>query len=192
MSTQAALLLSGNLAVFIALGAVSGWLMYQRVRHVSPGVVAILEQTIADTNRQLSEMREQQNADHLTIRQLRAEIGRVDDEWRAAYTALAQEFREAVKREPRTRPPQAAPPAAPIAPTPARRDGGMAAMARRMAERFSLEEVDDLAFELGLADAVTGETLGRRAASLVTAANKSQVLSELVDLCRARRPEGGF
>ena len=192
MSTQAALLLSGNLAVFIALGAVSGWLMYQRVRHGSPGVVAILEQTIADTNRQLSEMREQQNADHLTIRQLRAEIGRVDDEWRAAYTALAQEFREAVNREPRTPPPQAAPPAAPIAPTPARRDGGMAAMARRMAERFSLEEIDDLAFELGLADAVTGETLGRRAASLVTAANKSQVLSELVDLCRARRPEGGF
>ena len=192
MSTESVLLLSGNMAFLLSMAVVSGWLIYQRLRQVSPSVVTTLEQTIADMNGQLSEMRAQQATDHLTIRQLRAEIGRVDDEWRAAYTALAQEFREAVKREPRTRPPQAAPPAAPIAPTPARRDGGMAAMARRMAERFSLEEIDDLAFELGLADAVTGETLGRRAASLVTAANKSQVLSELVDLCRARRPEGGF
>ena len=193
MSTEAALLLSGNMALLLSMAVVSGWLIYQWLRQVPPSVVATLEQTIADMNGQLSEMWAQQATDHMTIRQLRADIGRVDDEWRAAYTALAQEFREAVKREPRCRPPQAAPAQPPAQPpAPSRRDGGLAALARRIAERFSLEDVDDLAFELNLADAVTGETLGRRAASLVTAANHHQVLSELVDLCRDRRPEGGF
>ena len=67
-----------------------------------------------------------------------------------------------------------------------------AGLAVKIAECFSLDEIDDLAMELGLNSAITGDSLENRASSLVLTAWRRQRLSELVALCRRERPKGEF
>lgn len=68
----------------------------------------------------------------------------------------------------------------------------LATVARLIDECFSREEIDGLAFELGLDGKLTGETTEARASSLVLAASRRGILARLVELCRAQRPDGGF
>ena len=65
-------------------------------------------------------------------------------------------------------------------------------VARRIAARFSLDEVNGLAFELGLDGSLTGDSLENRSASLVKVAMQRDALTRLVALCRRERPRGGF
>jgi hypothetical protein len=67
-----------------------------------------------------------------------------------------------------------------------------AGLAMKIAECFSLDEIDDLAMELDMGVALTGDSLENRASSLVLTAWRRQRLSELVALCRRDRPKGGF
>ena len=85
-------------------------------------------------------------------------------------------------------------PAEPEPPAPPRRRPGdeTAALAERIAEKFSLQEVNDLAFELKLDAGLTGDSLENRATSLVKTALQRDMVSRLVELCRKRRPNGGF
>lgn len=97
---------------------------------------------------------------------------------------LARAFREATGKEPPPREP----------------NGGqieygksdLAGLAHKVAACYSLEELATLAMELGLADVLTGETLENRASSLVLAAQRRGILSELVAIARRDRPRGGF
>lgn len=57
---------------------------------------------------------------------------------------------------------------------------------------FDMDEMNDLAFQLGLPDLSRTETSGARARALVMHAKRRSKLEELVDLCRKERPEGGF
>ena len=119
MTIDALLLAAGNLALVLAAAVGAGWPLYNRLRQVPPSTYAEMEQTLADMNRQMSELRQQQAADHNEMRRLRAEITRIDaalQEWSEQFLALAREFREATGREPNTRPPGAL---APVAPSPA-------------------------------------------------------------------------
>ena len=68
----------------------------------------------------------------------------------------------------------------------------MARLSRSITARFSVEEIDGLAFDLDLAQAVSGETAEARARALVEAARRRGLLVRLIDLCRRERPEGGF
>lgn len=116
-------------------------------------------------------------------RDMRDELARVE-----AQLAISQErirqlervFREETGHEP----PYTAPAAA--------RPAGAEGLSRRIAGRFSLDEINDLAFELGLDGALSGESLENRASSLVKIALQRDMLSRLVALCRQRRPDGGF
>ena len=67
-----------------------------------------------------------------------------------------------------------------------------AGLAVKVAECFSLDEIDGLAMELGMDGAITGDSLENRASSLVLTAWRRQRLSELVALCRRERPKGEF
>lgn len=60
-----------------------------------------------------------------------------------------------------------------------------------IAERFNGEEIDDLAFQLGLPES-RAETDGARARDLVSAAKRRDKLDALTSLCRKLRPGGGF
>jgi septal ring factor EnvC (AmiA/AmiB activator) len=108
MTPEAAALLTGNLLLVVSLAAIGGWIMYNRLRLVPPSTYAEMEQTLADMNRQMSDLRQQQAADHTEMRRLRGEITRIDaslQEWTERFLALSREFREATGREPNTRPP---------------------------------------------------------------------------------------
>ena len=120
---------------------------------------------------------------------LRAEQGSLRDELAQVEAALAisqerirqleRAFREETGHEP---PYIAAPP----------RGASPASLAKRLAARFSLDEINDLAFELGIDGALTGESLEHRASSLVKVAWQRDILSLLVAACREKRPDGGF
>ena len=62
---------------------------------------------------------------------------------------------------------------------------------QRIETSFSLEEMTDLGFQLGIGESRT-ETAGARARELVNAARRRHLLDNLVDLCREERPNGGF
>ena len=193
MTNEAAALLAGNLALVVAVVAVLSWVLYSnlrgRVGAVSPSFVD-LENAYSDLSQQMDTMREQQTADNQAIRQLRAEVLRIDADlqrWRMAYAALAHEFMNATGRAPSAQPPDA--PAAAQPPAPASDTARLAAL---LVECFGPEELDGLAFELGLAAAVAGDTVEARARSLVAAARRRKRLDALIALCRRERPEGGF
>ena len=191
MTPEAAALLTGNLLLVVSLAVIGGWIMYNRLRQVPPSTYAEMEQTLADMNRQMSDLRQQQAADHTEMRRLRGEIGRIDtalQEWSERFLALSREFREATGREPNTRAPVAIVPAVSssvTALTPA-------ALLRLMAETFDLDEVDGLVFEMGLGRNVRGDSTEDRARSLISAAQRRGRLTELIELCRRERPNGGF
>ena len=191
MTPEAAALLTGNLLLVVSLAVIGGWIMYNRLRLVPPSTYAEMEQTLADMNRQMSDLRQQQAADHTEMRRLRGEIGRIDtalQEWSERFLALSREFREATGREPNTRAPVAIVPAVSssvTALTPA-------ALLRLMAETFDLDEVDGLVFEMGLGRNVRGDSTEDRARSLISAAQRRGRLTELIELCRRERPNGGF
>ena len=191
MTPEAAALLTGNLLLVVSLAVIGGWIMYNRLRQVPPSTYAEMEQTLADMNRQMSDLRQQQAADHTEMRRLRGEIGRIDtalQEWSERFLALSREFREATGREPNTRPPVAIVPAVPLSVTAL----SPAALLRLMAETFDLDEVDGLVFEMGLGRNVRGDSTEDRARSLISAAQRRGRLTELIELCRRERPNGGF
>lgn len=64
---------------------------------------------------------------------------------------------------------------------------------RSIAALFNVEELDDLAFRLGLdPESLEGKRKETRARSLVTAAKQRDLLPELIDVARQLRPEGRF
>ncbi len=131
----------------------------------------------------LDEEQEKRRADHAWM----SETQRLVEAWMAYARQLADIIRRELKTEPPPEPVE--PPRVP----PRRRPGEeTAALAERIAEKFSLAEVNDLAFELKLDSGLTGDSLENRAASLVKVALQRDMVSRLVELCRKRRPNGGF
>ena len=58
---------------------------------------------------------------------------------------------------------------------------------------FSRDEIDGLAFDVGIdPESLGGETKAARARELVTAARQQGRLERLVEVCREFRPDGGF
>ena len=134
--------------------------------------------------RDLDEEREKRRGDHA----LMAEMQRVIEAWMRYARQLAEIIRRELHIEP---PPE---PEATPGPAP-RRPDNMRDLARRIAHAFSLSEMEELAadvFETDPEGILTGETLERRASSLVLAAARRDVSSRLVALCREKRPGGGF
>ena len=130
------------------------------------------EAEIDELRRQIVELREERIADHVLMQ-----------EWIAYARRLGAMLREATGQEPPAEPAERARLLMP---------GDLGRLAKRIEGRFSLEEMNTLAFELGLDGAVTGDTTAARATSLVKVAQRRGLLLRLIELCRAERPEGGF
>lgn len=174
MSNATALIMAAILAVTIVAVA-SGLLAYTAARRASPDTLHQYEQVIADMQQRLGRTEQRSDQQQEQIDRLRDALAAEQDYSRA----LARAMRDAgLEPPPRPEPPH---------PT-----SGTAALARRVATCFSLEEMDTLAMELELDGALTGETLENRAASLVRAALRRGILSELVAIARRERPRGGF
>lgn len=174
MSNATALIMAAILAVTIVAVA-SGLLAYTAARRASPDTLRQYEQVIADMQQRLERTEQRSDQQQEQIDRLRDALAAEQDYSRA----LARAMRDA-GLEPPPRPEVARP----VSDT--------AALARRVAACFSIEEMDTLSMELGLDGALTGETLENRAASLVRAALRRGILSELVAIARRERPRGGF
>ena len=74
-----------------------------------------------------------------------------------------------------------------------RRAKSLASLRDGIAEQFSLEEIDDLAFRLGVEpDELVGESRSTKARSLVSHFKNVNRIEELRGLCAVLRPTGGF
>lgn len=166
----------------------------------SPFVYGQFQDVIADMNHENQELRRELADTDGAIRELRREMQRAElqidrlqqyAEDAAAHSELLAARLRALGHL--DIPPTPQPPprqeALPVTPRPV---SDTAALARRVAAAYSLEEIDTLALELQLDGALTGETLENRAASLVKAALRRGILSELVTIARRDRPRGGF
>lgn len=68
-----------------------------------------------------------------------------------------------------------------------------ALLAQKIDAQFDVDEVNGLAFDLGIPpDELTGGTGAARARALVLYAKRRHKGNELIALCRAERPDGGF
>ena len=71
--------------------------------------------------------------------------------------------------------------------------GGGSSLATLIVAAFSRDEIDGLAFDVGIdPESLGGETKATRARELVTAARQQGRLERLVEVCREFRPDGGF
>ena len=130
------------------------------------------EGEIDELRRQIQELRESRLADHALLQ-----------EWIAYARRLAEMFRAATGKEPPEEPHGQPRPLEQVS---------LVGLARRIDGCFSLEEMNNLAFELGLEGKVVGESTEARASSLVLAAMRRGRLVDLVAIARRERPEGGF
>lgn len=88
-------------------------------------------------------------------------------------------------------PPPPDPPAQSSAPPPPHLAG--LSLSSLLARVFNKEELDNLASDIGaLPEDLLGETIGRRATSLVLWARRHGCLDKLVERARELRPHGGF
>ena len=92
-------------------------------------------------------------------------------------------FREATGQEP---PPEPVEHIKPVSP------GSITRLVKTIEARFSFYEMNNLAFELGIDGAISGDTAAARAVSLVNVARRRGLLVRLIELCRSERPDGGF
>lgn len=175
MSNATALIMAAILAVTIVAVA-SGLLAYTAARRASPDTLHQYEQVIADMQQRLGRTEQRSDQQQEQIDRLRDALAAEQDYSRA----LARAMRDAGLE----------PPPRPEAPP--RPASDTAGLARRVAACYSLEELEVLASDLGLSDDLTGERLENRATSLVMAALRRGILSELVAIARRDRPRGGF
>jgi hypothetical protein len=130
------------------------------------------EAEIDELRQQINELREGRIADHALLQ-----------EWITYARRLAALFREATGQEP---PPEPTEHPRPV------NSNDLARLAKTIEARFSVDEMNDLALELGVTAAMSGDTSMARAGALVNAAKRRGLLVRLINLCRAARPGGGF
>jgi hypothetical protein len=130
------------------------------------------EAEIDELRQQINELREGRIADHALLQ-----------EWITYARRLGAMLREATGQEP---PPEPTEHPRPVSST------DLARLARTIEARFSLDEIDGLAFDLGVSGAISGDTQAARALSLVSVAKRRGLLVRLINLCRTARPGGGF
>lgn len=179
MTLEAAALLAFILAI-VGVGVGAGvYRALVELRRVPPGAYAEMENTLADMTRQMSELRAQQAADHLAMRQMAMQITRLE----IGVIRLTEQVMQLGGVPVYTHEPSPAPP-------PVTDDRVLSAA---LATLFNGDELTALADELRVPDGtLAGETNTRRARELVEYMRRRNRLGELVTAAREARPDGGF
>lgn len=185
---------TGVVVAGLVLAVISlAWAWWASAR---PGIIEKLERSMVsnqsrldaqeaetdDLKRQIAELREGRIADHALMQDWITYARRWVDYAKRLAVLLAATGQE-LPPEPIMAEPQSSPRNATL---------DMARLARHIGAAFSLDEMKELAFELGIDAALTGDTPGTRSVSLVQIAQRRGLLLRLVELCRRERPEGGF
>jgi hypothetical protein len=132
--------------------------------------------------REVDDLREKRAADHAQL----AAMQRRMEAWMEYARKLADIIRRELGMEP---PPAPEEPPSPASGKPAVRD--VAGLARRIGEQFSKEEIDGLAFDIGVEpESLGGVTRPARARELAATAERAGKLEELAKRVSELRPEG--
>lgn len=168
----------------------------------SPGAYNQFQDLIVEMSRDNQEMRAELAANDEMMRQLRRELHRAEArvsrleifaEAQTAYIELLSARLRALGQLDIPAGPQP-----PVTDAPQSRGGGTwseaepVAVAKKIATLFDADEVHGLAFELGMAEGMTGDTAAKRARWLVSQARHTGKFEQLKELCRQERPNGGF
>lgn len=158
-----------------------------------PAIIESLERSMVSNQRRLEEYQRRQDAQEAEMDELRRQMdelraSRIADhallqEWITYARRLAEMVRASTGQEP---PPEPGSRARPVT------NNDLARLARAIEARFSVTEINDLAFDLGLDHAISGDTLATRARSLVDAARKRGLIVRLIEMYREQRPDGGM
>lgn len=174
-----ALLLAGVLVLTVIIAGPGTYLIYAGLRRIPPSVYAEMENAMSDMNRQLIEIRAQQAADHVAMSKLQVRVTDLE----IGVRVLSAQVRR-LGEEPEYKIPDA-PALVSVKPANDR------ALAQTIAALFNRDEIDDLAFRLGInGEEISGDTVTKRARSLVDYARRHSVTEELIATARQLRPEG--
>lgn len=150
------------------------WAIYTVRRHEPPTAYATMEQTIQELSDQVRKM-------HQEMQALRARIAELS----LGVSVLSGQIRR-LNHEPEWTDRQT-----PVQPEDV--DYDTAALQRRMARHFNIEELNDLAYQMRIDTGELGEdTKSGRARAIIAYAERRGELPRLVALCRQLRPNGGF
>lgn len=162
----------------IAAGIVATW-VYVHSRQRSPDALRTMQQTMAEMSDRLRVVEHDRERDHLLIMRLQAAL----EEQITHGKRLTERLKLAGIQDI---------PAAPQVVLDAPVDNDVL-LVKSLAALFNLEELDDLAFQIGIApDNLSGDTVSKRSLSLVTFARRRSKVDELIRVARALRPKGGF
>lgn len=158
------------------------------VRHLQEQIDAA-HKTIRFLSARVDDLELARAKEYVETESLRDETERLRQEvrelWQGVRALIAQI--EAVPLTPVWQPPAKTPA------KPGRLTGDLAALRDRISEKFSIEEINDLAFRLGAdPEDLVGESRQARARSLVNRFKSLDRIDELRGLCAALRPDGGF
>lgn len=152
-----------------------------------------MEHTLAQLYERLDVVESMRQSDHEDLIRYSTELGRTGillERWRS-YARLLLSILEKYNEKP-------PPPPQEINGTPEYRyylpvsESDPRRLKNRMIMAFSADEVNSLAFDLGLLDALSGDTLTERTERLIDVARRRGKIGQLLALCREQRPEGGF
>lgn len=156
-----------------------------RARMPMPDAVASLSNTVDKLSDRITELEQQRSRDHATIRSHSETIMTTlveVEKWKSYSRLLAALLDGAGEDVP------PAPDAVAIAKPRLAADDRK--LYQAVAKLFSLDEIDDLAFQLEVnVDELEGTTAAKRARSLVMYARRRGILEELSELVRRLRPE---
>ena len=193
--TDGARLIVESIVVTIALSVFGAWALYSflQARRQSPGAVQELVQLTTELSNRLTtlerdrerdylERQAERQRDHAIIAKLQR---RVADLEHGIERLGAQVVRLGGVPE------WELPPAEPL---PAIQNPiDETALYRSIAALFDVDELDDLAFRLGIEpDEIDGKRRDTKARSLVQYCKRRDMLPELIDIARQLRPEGRF
>jgi len=206
-STETRLIIEVALITMAFTGVLAtGLWAYVQARRNTPGAVAELVASNDDIARRLRAMERGRESDHemllkmQTRLELQSAFGRAQTEYigrQAAYSAmLADRLRQLGQDVPPApgNPPMPPPElSTPLILRPVEPAGIENSLPGILAELFNNEELDDLAGRIGARpEDLIGETINRRAYSLVQWARRHRKLDKLASIARQLRPEGGI
>lgn len=196
--SDGARLIVESVVVTIALSVFGAWALYSFIiaRRQSPDAVGKLNQLTTELSNRLTtlerdrerdylERQAERQRDHAIIAKLQR---RVADLEHGIERLGAQVVRLGGVPE------WELPPAEPLPPIPPVNETiDDTALYRSIAALFDVDELDDLAFRLGIEpDDLDGKRRDTRARSLVQYCKRRDLLPELIDVARQLRPEGRF
>jgi hypothetical protein len=169
---SAAVVLAGGYSLYL----------FVRARARTPDFVQAMYTAVAELSDRITELERLRRQDHETIMTTLIEV----EKWKAYARQLAQLLFDLDQDVPPS--PDAGLSVAVLLPAPSEK-----VLHKLLTDLFNLEEIDDVAFRMGInVEDLEGGVVGRRARSLVTYARRHGQLDELAGLVRQLRPDASW